>query len=48
MNKGIPEKFSELLNPNEIEALMQRSTALVTNGSLPYDPSGRQVPWPLL
>ncbi len=48
MTKGIPEKFSELLNPNEIEALMQRTRALVTNGSLPYDPSGRQVPWPLL
>ena len=48
INKGVPEKISELLNQNEIEALLQRTRALITNGSLPYDPSGRQVPWPLL
>ena len=48
IDKGLPESFSELLNPNEIEALLQRTRVLITNGSLPHDPSGRQVPWPLL
>ena len=48
IDEGVPEKLSELLSPNEIEALLQRTRALITNGSLPYDPSGRQVPWPLL
>ena len=47
-DRGLPEKFSKLLNTNEIEALLQRTRALTTNGSLPHDPSGRQVPWPLL
>ena len=47
-DKGLPEKFSELLNANEIEALLQRTRALIANCSLPHDPSGRQVPWPLL
>ena len=48
IDEGVPEKLSELLSPNEIEALLQRTRALITNRSLPYDPSGRQVPWPLL
>ena len=48
IDRGLPEKFSELLNTNEIEALLQRTRALAANGSLPHDPSGRQVPWPLL
>ena len=47
-DRGLPEKFSELLNENEIEALLRRTRALTANGSLPHDPSGRQVPWPLL
>jgi len=45
---GIPESLFELLTSNEIEALLGRANILVTNGSLPHDPSGRQVPWPLL
>ena len=46
--EGTPEELSGLLNVNEIEALINRANILITNECLPHDPSGRQVPWPLL
>ena len=46
--EGTPESLSGLLNVNEIEALINRANILITNECLPHDPSGRQVPWPLL
>ena len=48
IEQGPPESIWSLLNESELEALLQRAKSLVDNRYLPYDPTGRQVPWPLL
>ena len=45
----VPEPVSELiLDPEELEALMQRAAELATEPVFPTDPTGRRYPWPLV
>jgi len=36
------------LNDEEVAAIAERAGWLLDAGVLPYDPSGRRVPWPLV
>ena len=44
----VPLRVAALLNDEENEALCERAQWLLDAGVLPYDPSGRRVPWPLV
>lgn len=44
----VPIRVATLLDDNEITALRERAEWLIEAGVLPYDPSGRRVPWPLV
>ncbi|QXC60986.1 SCO1664 family protein [Aquihabitans sp. G128] len=43
----VPE-LHELLDPFERDALRSRARALLSEGRLPTDPTGRRFPWPLV
>lgn len=44
----VPLRVAALLDDEEIAAVAQRAEWLLEAGVLPYDPSGRRVPWPLV
>ena len=44
----LPDPLARLLGPVERDAVAARARALVRNGVLPDDPSGRRWPWPLV
>ena len=48
ISKQVPLRVATLLNAEEVDALKERVEWLLENKVLPYDPSGRRVPWPLL
>jgi|TARA_B100001971_G_scaffold48366_1_gene43753 uncharacterized repeat protein (TIGR03843 family) len=48
VDTDLPTSLSCLLDTFEAEAIVARASALLADGELPVDPSGRRVPWPLL
>ncbi|MBU3704882.1 MAG: SCO1664 family protein [Ilumatobacteraceae bacterium] len=44
----VPLRVAALLNDEEVAAIAERAQWLLDAGALPYDPSGRRVPWPLV
>ena len=44
----VPLRVAALLTDDENDAIRERATWLLEAGILPYDPSGRRVPWPLV
>ena len=44
----VPLRVAALLSDDEAEAIVERASWLLEAGTLPYDPSGRRVPWPLV
>ena len=48
VDTGLPESLSCLLDTLEADAVVTRASALLADGELPVDSSGRRVPWPLL
>ena len=44
----VPLTIAALLNDEEVFAVQERARWLLDAGALPYDQSGRRVPWPLL
>jgi uncharacterized repeat protein (TIGR03843 family) len=44
----VPLTIATLLNDEEVFAVQERAGWLLNAGALPYDQSGRRVPWPLL
>ncbi len=48
ISSTVPLAVAALLDDDEVDAIRQRATWLLEAGVLPYDPSGRRVPWPLL
>jgi hypothetical protein len=44
----VPLRVAALLDDDEVQAISQRARWLLEAGVLPYDPSGRRVPWPLV
>ena len=47
-DEPLPDALARLLGPFERDAVAARARALVRNGVLPNDPSGRRWPWPLV
>lgn len=47
-DEGLPDPLACRLGPFERDAVLARARALVRNGVLPSDPSGRRWPWPLV
>ncbi len=47
-NEGAPPVMSELLDTDEVAALLRRAGHLLESGILPFDPTGRRYPWPLV
>ena len=45
---GVPNDLAELLDRFERDALITRARALLAEGRLPHDPTGRRYPWPLV
>jgi uncharacterized repeat protein (TIGR03843 family) len=48
ISNNVPLSIATLLNDEEVTALQERAGWLLEAGILPYDPTGRRVPWPLL
>jgi uncharacterized repeat protein (TIGR03843 family) len=48
LERGVPERVAALLGTFERDALLTRARALVREGHLPVDPTGRRYPWPLV
>ncbi len=48
LDAEIPPYLADLLDPFEADALRTRTAALLAEGRLPTDPSGRRFPWPLV
>jgi hypothetical protein len=48
ISKTVPLSVAALLDDEEIDAIRERATWLLEAGVLPFDPTGRRVPWPLL
>lgn len=44
----LPPELVDLLDPFERDALHTRARALLADGRLPRDPTGRRYPWPLV
>ena len=45
---GLSGSLAALLDPFERDAVLTRAAALGEDGVLPFDPTGRRIPWPLL
>ncbi len=45
---GVPDAVTDHLLPEEVGRLERRARVLRSAGQLPHDPTGRQIPWPLL
>ena len=48
LDEGLPERVAGLLGVFERDAVLTRARAVVREGVLPYDPTGRRFPWPLV
>jgi uncharacterized repeat protein (TIGR03843 family) len=48
LDAGVPPRVAELIGVFERDALLTRARALVREGVLPHDPTGRRYPWPLV
>lgn len=46
--RPLPEDLAVLLDPFERDAVLTRARALLGEGRLPQDPTGRRFPWPLV
>lgn len=45
---GLPDAVAEHLRDEEADRLLHRARVLRSARQLPHDPTGRQIPWPLL
>jgi uncharacterized repeat protein (TIGR03843 family) len=45
---GLPDTVASLLGAFERDAVLTRARAVVREGVLPHDPTGRRYPWPLV
>ncbi len=48
VDRPLPDDLARLLDPFERDALLTRARALLAEGRLPQDPTGRRFPWPLV
>ncbi len=45
---GLPDTVGSLIGTFERDAVLTRARAVVREGALPHDPTGRRYPWPLV
>ncbi len=48
LDRGLPEAFTELLDPFERDAVCARARAVLAEAEFPVDHTGRAYPWPLI
>ena len=48
VDSGLPEPVASLIGTFERDAVLTRARAVVREGALPHDPTGRRYPWPLV
>lgn len=48
LDEKVPEPVARYLDAFEIDAVLARARAIVTERCFPVDPSGRRFPWPLV
>ncbi len=48
LDTGLPDSVGSLIGTFERDAVLTRARAVVREGSLPHDPTGRRYPWPLV
>ena len=48
LDAGLPDDVGSLIGTFERDAVLTRARAVVREGSLPHDPTGRRYPWPLV
>lgn len=48
LDTGLPDTVGSLIGTFERDAVLTRARAVVREGSLPHDPTGRRYPWPLV
>jgi len=48
LDRGLPERLSDLLDPFERDAIGARARAMLQQGCFPVDETGRAYPWPLI
>lgn len=48
LDLGLPGQVCELLAPEEVDAVLDRTRSVVARGVFPTDPTGRRYPWPLV
>lgn len=48
LQSDLPEPLAAVLDPFERDAVRHRAQALLGEGHLPTDPTGRRFPWPLI
>jgi uncharacterized repeat protein (TIGR03843 family) len=47
-DEGLPDRVASLLGAFERDAVLTRARAVLREGELPYDETGRRYPWPLV
>ena len=48
VHEGLPDPVASLLDPFERDAVLTRARAVIREGELPIDETGRRYPWPLV
>jgi uncharacterized repeat protein (TIGR03843 family) len=48
LDTGLPDSVGSLIGAFERDAVLTRARAVVREGALPHDPTGRRYPWPLV
>jgi uncharacterized repeat protein (TIGR03843 family) len=48
LDAGLPDTVASLIGAFERDAVLTRARAVVREGALPNDPTGRRYPWPLV
>ena len=48
VDEGLPDRVASLLGAFERDAVLTRARALLREGELPFDETGRRYPWPLV
>ncbi len=48
VDEGLPDRVASLLGTFERDAVLTRARAVLREGELPFDETGRRYPWPLV
>ncbi|MGI8937447.1 MAG: SCO1664 family protein, partial [Iamia sp.] len=48
VDEGLPDSVTDHLLDEEADRLLRRARVVRSAGQMPHDPTGRQIPWPLV